>query len=67
MQRRGRHHPQPRIGGGRERAPAAKGLRNRTYHHQADWQLDRDQVVTLPVGGVGGEGEQLPHRERLFL
>jgi hypothetical protein len=39
----------------------------RRHHHQADRQLDRDQVVELSARGFGGQGEQLPHRERLFF
>ncbi|MFF4731759.1 hypothetical protein ACFY3M_42055 [Streptomyces mirabilis] len=60
------HSPQSRAGRGRERAPVVQGLRDRRHHHQADRQLDRDQVVPA-ARGFGGQGEQLPHRERLLL
>ncbi|MFE7655515.1 hypothetical protein ACFU6M_21905 [Streptomyces bottropensis] len=43
-----------------------KGLRDRRHHHQTDRHLDHDQVVSA-TRGFGGQGEQLPHRERLLF
>lgn len=62
-----RHHPQSHVGGGRERTPAVKGPRDRRHRHQADRHLDRDQRMVLSARGFGGQGEQLPHHERLLL
>ncbi|MEU1301458.1 MULTISPECIES: hypothetical protein [Streptomyces] len=68
LQRCERHHPQPRAGGNRARAPAVNDLRDRRHHHQANRQLDYDQMVALPSArGFAGRGEQFLHRERLFL
>ncbi|WP_167345789.1 hypothetical protein [Streptomyces roseochromogenus] len=56
-------HGGPPADGGRQRATAVQGLRDRRHHHRADRQLDRGQMVSAACG-FGGKGEQLPHRER---